>query len=94
MAGTDRLPLFSIFLFTISPYVALRTVTRRSLPGHGHCFVLLARGNFGQIQTFSAIENGDSKAAYLERHKPLSDNERESLLADAFEPVAYVPTPD
>ena len=63
-------------------------------PGHGHCFVLLARGNFGQIQTFSAIENGDSKAAYLERHKPLSDNERESLLADAFEPVAYVPTPD
>jgi len=36
----------------------------------------------------------ESQAAYLERHKLLSDDERESLLADAFEPVAYVPTPD
>jgi hypothetical protein len=31
------------------------------------------------------------KATYLEWHKLLSDDEREALPADAFEPVAYVP---
>jgi hypothetical protein len=34
---------------------------------------------------------GKKKTAYLERHKLLSDDERESLPADAFETVAYVP---
>jgi hypothetical protein len=45
----------------------------------------------GQQQTFSATQNGDSKAAHLECHKLLSDDERESLPADVFEPVRYVP---
>jgi hypothetical protein len=31
------------------------------------------------------------KAAYLNWHKLLFDDERESLPADAFEPVAYAP---
>ena len=31
------------------------------------------------------------EVAYLERHKLLSDDERESLPGDAFEPVSYVP---
>ena len=34
---------------------------------------------------------GVNQAAYLDRHKLLSDDEREALPADAFEPVAYVP---
>ena len=33
----------------------------------------------------------ESQAAYLERHGLLSDDERECLPGDAFEPVAYVP---
>ena len=33
----------------------------------------------------------ESQAAYLDRHKLLSDDERESFPADAFEPVSYVP---
>lgn len=32
----------------------------------------------------------ESQAAYLDRHKLLTDDERECLPADAFEPVAYV----
>ena len=31
------------------------------------------------------------QAAYLDRQKLLSDEERESLPGDAFEPVSYVP---
>ena len=31
------------------------------------------------------------KATYLDRHKLLSDDEREALPADAFEPVRYAP---
>ena len=34
---------------------------------------------------------GRKKAAYLERHKLLSDDERVCLPGDAFEPVSYVP---
>jgi hypothetical protein len=33
---------------------------------------------------------GKKKAAYLDRHKLLSDDEHEALPADAFEPVRYV----
>ena len=33
----------------------------------------------------------ESQAAYLDRHKLLSDDEREALPGDAFEPVLYVP---
>ena len=33
----------------------------------------------------------ESQASYLDRHNLLTDDERESLPADAFEPVAYVP---
>ena len=50
----------------------------------------LGTTRFGQNQTFSAIDNGDSKAAYLDRYKLLSHEERESLPADAFDPVRYV----
>ena len=31
----------------------------------------------------------ESQAAYLDRYKLLTDDERESLPADVFEPVAY-----
>ena len=34
---------------------------------------------------------GRKKAAYLERHKLLSDDEREALPGDAFDTVAKVP---
>jgi len=33
----------------------------------------------------------ESQAAYLDRHKLLSDDEQEALPADAFEPVTYAP---
>jgi len=32
----------------------------------------------------------ESQAAYLDRHKLLSDDERDALPGDAFEPVRYV----
>jgi len=39
----------------------------------------------GQKKTFPERK----KAAYLERQKLLSDDEREALPTDAFEPVSY-----
>jgi hypothetical protein len=43
-----------------------------------------------------AIEPSDppifeSQASYLDRYQLLSDDERDELPADAFEPVAYIP---
>ena len=37
-----------------------------------------------------SFDTPPEQAAYLDRHKLLSDDERESLPGDAFEPVAYV----
>ena len=45
------------------------------------------RSQFSHKETFPKRK----RACYMERHKLLSDDERETLPADAFEPVAYVP---
>jgi hypothetical protein len=52
----------------------------------------------GQWETFPTRKKAtrrpplfESQTAYLNRHKLLSDDEREALPGDAFEPVAYVP---
>jgi hypothetical protein len=48
------------------------------------------------LSRFFAFSHAEQtqQAAYLERHKLLTDAERVSLPVDAFEPVRYVETAD